>query len=136
MFLVSSLVTASLLLGESTAFPSFLAERQADQAPDAIPPYQAPGKSDARAPCPGLNTLANHGLINRDGRGISRQSMIDGFNKGFGMAESTIDTALTNAFTVCEYVTGSDCNKMLPNLTILAEVSHLETCSVLNRRFY
>lgn len=135
MFLVPSLVTAGLLLGESSAFPSFLAERQADSAQNAIPPYQAPGKNDARAPCPGLNTLANHGLINRNGRAISRQSMIDGFNKGFGMAESTIDTALTNAFTVCEYVTGSNCNKMLPNLTILAEVSRSQTRLDFDRRF-
>lgn len=29
--------------------------------PDAAHPYQAPGPSDQRGPCPGLNTLANHG---------------------------------------------------------------------------
>ena len=37
-----------------------------------------------RGPCPGLNTLANHGYLPRDGKGITLQilkdSMLDGFN--------------------------------------------------------
>ena len=32
-----------------------------DQRPDAAHPFRAPGPSDQRGPCPGLNTLANHG---------------------------------------------------------------------------
>ncbi|USP76717.1 aromatic peroxygenase [Curvularia clavata] len=30
-------------------------------------PFQAPGPTDQRGPCPGLNTLANHGYIPRNG---------------------------------------------------------------------
>lgn len=30
-------------------------------------PFQAPGPTDQRGPCPGLNTLANHGYIPRTG---------------------------------------------------------------------
>ena len=33
--------------------------------PEAAYPYQDPQPSDQRGPCPGLNTLANHGYINR-----------------------------------------------------------------------
>jgi Peroxidase, family 2 len=29
---------------------------------DAAHPYRAPGPGDMRGPCPGLNTLANHGV--------------------------------------------------------------------------
>jgi hypothetical protein len=29
--------------------------------PEAAYPFQAPGPTDQRGPCPGLNTLANHG---------------------------------------------------------------------------
>lgn len=29
--------------------------------------FQAPGEGDQRGPCPGLNVLANHGYISRDG---------------------------------------------------------------------
>ncbi|KAE9396717.1 Cloroperoxidase [Gymnopus androsaceus JB14] len=31
----------------------------------------APGENDLRSPCPGMNTLANHGFISRDGRNIT-----------------------------------------------------------------
>ena len=31
------------------------------RVPDAAHPFQAPGPTDQRGPCPGLNTLANHG---------------------------------------------------------------------------
>lgn len=38
----------------------------------------------ARGPCPGLNTLANHGYLPSNGREISRdmlaEAMLDGFN--------------------------------------------------------
>ncbi|KAJ7496555.1 Cloroperoxidase [Mycena latifolia] len=46
----------------------------------------APKATDLRSPCPGLNTLANHGYLPRDGRNISIPMMlkaaIDGFNVG------------------------------------------------------
>lgn len=35
--------------------------------PEAAYPYQDPKPSDQRGPCPGLNTLANHGYIPRSG---------------------------------------------------------------------
>lgn len=35
--------------------------------PEAAYPYRDPQASDQRGPCPGLNTLANHGYINRNG---------------------------------------------------------------------
>ncbi|KAJ6497370.1 Cloroperoxidase [Mycena sanguinolenta] len=44
----------------------------------------APKATDLRSPCPGLNTLANHGYVPRDGRDISipmiLQAAIDAFN--------------------------------------------------------
>ena len=33
---------------------------------DAAHPYKAPGPDDIRGPCPGLNTLASHGVITLD----------------------------------------------------------------------
>jgi len=32
--------------------------------------YEAPKNGDSRSPCPGLNSLANHGIIKRDGKRI------------------------------------------------------------------
>ncbi|KAF7515770.1 heme-thiolate peroxidase [Neopestalotiopsis clavispora] len=37
---------------------------------EADHPWQAPGPGDLRAPCPALNTLANHGFLPRDGRNV------------------------------------------------------------------
>ncbi|KAJ7744636.1 Chloroperoxidase [Mycena metata] len=46
----------------------------------------APKATDLRSPCPGLNTLANHGYLPRSGRSISipmiLEAAIDGFNIG------------------------------------------------------
>ncbi|KAJ7133659.1 Chloroperoxidase [Mycena crocata] len=46
----------------------------------------APTATDVRSPCPGLNTLANHGFLPRSGKNISvpeiLQAAIDGFNVG------------------------------------------------------
>ncbi|KAJ6562660.1 Cloroperoxidase [Mycena capillaripes] len=46
----------------------------------------APKATDQRSPCPGLNTLANHGYLPRNGLNISvpmiMQAAIDGFNVG------------------------------------------------------
>lgn len=33
-------------------------------------PFQAPGPEDLRSPCPALNSMANHGILPRDGRNI------------------------------------------------------------------
>ncbi|KAF8123224.1 Chloroperoxidase [Mycena galopus ATCC 62051] len=45
-----------------------------------------PAATDVLSPCPGLNTLANHGYLPRDGKNISipmiLQAAIDGFNVG------------------------------------------------------
>ncbi|ESK95710.1 hypothetical protein Moror_12504 [Moniliophthora roreri MCA 2997] len=43
--------------------------------------WRAPGPNDLRSPCPGLNTLANHGFLPRNGRNIT-VSMI--LQAGFG----------------------------------------------------
>lgn len=36
-------------------------------------PYQAPGPTDQRGPCPGLNTMANHGYLPRNGIATQEQ---------------------------------------------------------------
>ncbi|EEB95895.1 hypothetical protein MPER_05065, partial [Moniliophthora perniciosa FA553] len=33
--------------------------------------FQAPSETDLRSPCPGLNTLANHGFLPRNGSNIT-----------------------------------------------------------------
>lgn len=57
--------------------------------PEAAYPYQDPQPSDQRGPCPGLNTLANHGYINRNGITTIAQSIVASarvFNMGADLA--------------------------------------------------
>ncbi|WPH03781.1 Hypothetical protein R9X50_00666400 [Acrodontium crateriforme] len=55
-------------------------------------PYVAPGPGDVRSPCPGLNSLANHGFLPHNGKAISVPLFVsalkDGLNVGADFAIS------------------------------------------------
>jgi len=46
--------------------------------------FQAPGPSDSRGPCPGLNLLANHGYLPRNGY-VTYSQVLDATARGFNM---------------------------------------------------
>lgn len=48
--------------------------------------YAPPNDLSERGPCPALNTLANHGYINRDGKNISVDFMSVTLEKVFGLS--------------------------------------------------
>ncbi|KAG6832013.1 hypothetical protein H0H92_006049 [Tricholoma furcatifolium] len=54
------------------------------QIPDPAHPYIAPGANDLRGPCPGLNTLANHGYLPRNGI-VSFEDIVNATTHGFNM---------------------------------------------------
>jgi len=58
--------------------------------------FQRPGTNDARGPCPALNTLANHGYLPRNGRGITLDMMITQMLNVFNV-DPEITTGLANA---------------------------------------
>ncbi|EIN04231.1 heme-thiolate peroxidase [Punctularia strigosozonata HHB-11173 SS5] len=62
----------------------FLSVAFAQSPPEWIPASQISGA--VRSPCPGLNTLANHGFLPRDGKSISIPTLVtacqDGLNVG------------------------------------------------------
>ncbi|CZT22238.1 related to oxidase [Ramularia collo-cygni] len=65
--------------------PPFIASQQrVDVSGDHR--FIAPASGDDRGPCPGLNAMANHGYLPRNGR-ASIQQLIDGTEKVFGMAK-------------------------------------------------
>ncbi|KAJ3808563.1 MAG: Cloroperoxidase [Lentinula lateritia] len=45
--------------------------------------WQAPTATDSRGPCPGLNTLANHGFLPRNGSNITTPVVLNAINDGF-----------------------------------------------------
>ncbi|KXN91485.1 Aromatic peroxygenase [Leucoagaricus sp. SymC.cos] len=55
---------------------------------DAAHPYQPPREDDMRGPCPGLNTLASHGYLPRDGIATPAQ-IITAVQEGFNMEYTT-----------------------------------------------
>ncbi|KIY70084.1 Cloroperoxidase [Cylindrobasidium torrendii FP15055 ss-10] len=52
--------------------------------------FQAPGDGDVRSPCPGLNALANHGYLPRDGKNITIPIMMDAALKGYNIQPEVI----------------------------------------------
>jgi hypothetical protein len=50
-------------------------------------PWERPGDGDVRGPCPMLNSLANHGIIPHDGRGISRQIALRALDETLNISE-------------------------------------------------
>ncbi|KAJ7650936.1 Chloroperoxidase [Roridomyces roridus] len=52
--------------------------------------WVAPTASDLRSPCPGLNTLANHGYLPRNGRNISVPMLLDAALEGFNVGADAI----------------------------------------------
>ncbi|KAF7304533.1 HEME-HALOPEROXIDASE domain-containing protein [Mycena chlorophos] len=45
--------------------------------------YQKPGPNDSRSPCPGLNALANHGYLPRNGQNITVPQILEASLEGF-----------------------------------------------------
>ncbi|KAK2594730.1 hypothetical protein QQS21_007580 [Conoideocrella luteorostrata] len=51
--------------------------------------WKPPTKGDVRSPCPGINTLANHGFINRNGRDVNFLQLVSGAFKALGTSPET-----------------------------------------------
>ncbi|KAL0573901.1 hypothetical protein V5O48_008049 [Marasmius crinis-equi] len=69
-----------------------LAQSQPDIDLSAYP-YMPPGPNDSRSPCPGLNTLANHGFLPRDGRNLTVPMMVEAGLKGFNVQSDIMISA-------------------------------------------
>ncbi|KAK0475469.1 Chloroperoxidase [Armillaria novae-zelandiae] len=52
--------------------------------------WKAPGAYDLRGPCPGLNTLANHGFLPRDGRNITIDIVLKAASEGYNFDPSVL----------------------------------------------
>jgi hypothetical protein len=71
--------TTLLLSGLSLALPFF---------EDDVGVFMPPLDSDIRGPCPGLNSLANHGFLPRDGKNIHVTDIVAAMDKHLGVAVS------------------------------------------------
>ncbi|KAL0576152.1 hypothetical protein V5O48_005820 [Marasmius crinis-equi] len=88
--------------------------------------WMAPGPNDLRGPCPGLNTLANHGFLPRDGRNITVPDILDaGFN-GYHMEPNLLLVAAKVGF-----LTSRDPNTL--SLADIAQHGNIEHDASLSR---
>jgi hypothetical protein len=58
--------------------------------------WQEPGPMDKRSPCPALNTLANHGYLNRNGQKITAKAMQDAMTLVYNLSPA-VGALLANA---------------------------------------
>lgn len=70
----ATIMQAKLLTSLGVALLAAAAAATNAWVEDPDHPYVAPTHSDRRSPCPGLNILANHGYINRNGSFITGES--------------------------------------------------------------
>ncbi|KAK2689298.1 hypothetical protein QWA68_011409 [Fusarium oxysporum] len=76
----SALIVVTSAVVHTFAHPQFLSTRE------FVPQeWIAPAPGASRGPCPGLNTLANHGYIPRDGKNITLDILKDGMLTGYNI---------------------------------------------------
>lgn len=56
-------------------------------------PWIAPRSTDLRGPCPGLNTLANHGFLPRNGQGLTIQGILQAALEGYNIQPEALGLA-------------------------------------------
>lgn len=77
-------------------------------------PFEAPSSSAARSPCPGLNALANHGILPRDGKNIDLATLQTAAYTGFSLASAA--TLLVGSTALSTSTTGNSSTFHLSDL--------------------
>ncbi|CAI5955987.1 unnamed protein product [Closterium sp. NIES-64] len=90
------LLTRSLALATFVAAFALLAPSTAALK---LGPYIAPGATDNRGPCPGFNTMANHGVFPRDGSAIPRKRIVQAFRKFYSFSPTVTKALINGAFS-------------------------------------
>jgi hypothetical protein len=62
--------------------------------------FRRPQSTDLRSPCPGLNILANHGYLPRNGRGYTREMVTSVFKDVYNIGEDISKFLLDESFTM------------------------------------
>lgn len=62
------------------------------------PEWIPPGDGDVRSPCPGINTLANHGIIPRDGKNVPISLLHQQLSAIYPVSEDFLTIPIADAF--------------------------------------
>lgn len=90
-----SIISALGFAASALAYPSY--DKRQD-LPEGV--WQAPGPNDLRAPCPFMNSMANHGHFPRDGRNITFAMMEKKFLEVMGLSPEMTAILAIAALTV------------------------------------
>ncbi|KIW28391.1 uncharacterized protein PV07_08059 [Cladophialophora immunda] len=60
--------------------------------------FRAPGPFDSRSPCPGLNALANHGFLPRDGKNLNYDQINEAAQAAYGFEPGIYKMAVDMVF--------------------------------------
>jgi hypothetical protein len=102
-------------------FPALLSLALAPPLAQFPPPgneWAAPLAGDARSPCPFINTLANHGLINRNGKDVDLFDMVSVLSKTFDVAP-TLFELLANGAIGLNFTTVDENGTVIMDIDVL-----------------
>ena len=106
--------------GTPVKFPPRMGFTGTKLIPDAAHPFIAPRPKDLRGPCPGLNALANHGYLPRNGIATVAQliqASQEGFNLGYDFARAVSSLAvLTRGNPLLNLVSIGGASPLVPPL--------------------
>jgi hypothetical protein len=105
------------LLTALKAFPS------SDSDEISTHKYESPSENYNRAPCPGLNTLANHGYLNRNGLNITDTELIEAFLNVYGIGKGFSSTLVDGIKDIKNAYGSLDLNKLREHNLIEHDVS-------------
>ncbi|KAG7091329.1 hypothetical protein E1B28_010373 [Marasmius oreades] len=117
---VASLSLAYSLVAASTASQQFKARDAHDEIDWSQHQFQAPTTTDSRGPCPGLNTLANHGFLPRNGKNLTIPIVFQGALDGFNVHKELLITAAKAAL----FTSDLDDQFELENLSLHGNIEH------------
>ncbi|KAK4498291.1 hypothetical protein PRZ48_010949 [Zasmidium cellare] len=81
--------TFGFMIGAQAYPPSFNSHKPGTEP--AGHEWQAPGPFDSRAPCPGLNSLANHGFLPRHGKNITYNDISSAALHGYNYTDDVYE---------------------------------------------
>ncbi|PQE11899.1 sterigmatocystin biosynthesis peroxidase stcc protein [Rutstroemia sp. NJR-2017a BVV2] len=81
----------------STTLITALAFATPQYAQLAVGDWSPAGPDDFRGPCPMMNTLANHGFLNRDGKNLTQDVVVNGLSAGLNFNTSLATIMFTQA---------------------------------------
>lgn len=85
----------------------------------SVKPWAAPGPGEIRGPCPGLNTLANHGYIDRTGKNLRLEDLMENAEGVYAL-----DNKLMTKLALETFAELNITNDILPSLASLTDVVH------------